>query len=92
LFLLTLFPLSSLILGVSEGLRGGVWAAITAHAAYNLSDALVPDLGTAATVVESALFFLFAGGCWAVWRRSARRGDPAAGSPGLTPVPEDAAC
>jgi uncharacterized protein len=73
LFLLTLFPLSYLILAVSEGLRGGVWAAIVAHAAFNLSDALVPDPGTLAAVVETAVFFVFAAGGWAVWRRSDQR-------------------
>jgi len=44
-FFLGLFPLTYLMLFVTERLRGGVPAAILMHAAWNLTDELVPPLG-----------------------------------------------
>ncbi|MFG1911752.1 CPBP family intramembrane glutamic endopeptidase [Kribbella sp. NPDC048928] len=44
-FFLELFPLSFVMLYVSERLRGGVPAAILVHAAWNLTEELVPPLG-----------------------------------------------
>ncbi|WP_410785217.1 CPBP family intramembrane glutamic endopeptidase [Kribbella sp. C-35] len=44
-FFLELFPLTFLMLFVSERLRGGVPAAILLHAAWNLMEELVPPLG-----------------------------------------------
>lgn len=71
LFLLTLFPLSYLILFASERLAGGVWAAILAHAAFNLSDALAPDPGKTALVTKTVAFLLLAGISRQLWRRAA---------------------
>ncbi|MEV5963641.1 CPBP family intramembrane glutamic endopeptidase [Kribbella sp. NPDC051952] len=64
LFFVGLFPLSYTMLFVSERLRGGVWAAILAHASYNLSEALVPDPNTVATAAKTAVTFLVAALCW----------------------------
>ncbi|TCC42022.1 CPBP family intramembrane glutamic endopeptidase [Kribbella speibonae] len=44
-FFLELFPLTLVMLFVSERLRGGVPAAILLHAAWNLTQELVPPLG-----------------------------------------------
>ncbi|MET9271039.1 CPBP family intramembrane glutamic endopeptidase [Kribbella sp. NPDC003557] len=44
-FFLELFPLTLVMLFVSERLRGGVPAAILLHAAWNLTEELVPPLG-----------------------------------------------
>ena len=44
-FFLELFPLTFLMLFVSEKLRGGVPGAILVHAAWNLTEELVPPLG-----------------------------------------------
>ena len=44
-FFLGLFPLTYVMLFVSERLRGGVPAAILVHAAWNLSEELIPPLG-----------------------------------------------
>ncbi|TCC10276.1 CPBP family intramembrane glutamic endopeptidase [Kribbella soli] len=44
-FFLELFPLTFVMLFVSERLRGGVPAAILLHAAWNLTEELVPPLG-----------------------------------------------
>jgi membrane protease YdiL (CAAX protease family) len=46
-FFLELFPLTFVMLFVTERLRGGVPAAILIHAAWNLTDELVPPLGNA---------------------------------------------
>jgi len=47
LFFAILFPLCFTMLYVSEGLRGGVWAAVLVHAAWNGADALLPADGDA---------------------------------------------
>lgn len=47
-FFLSLFPLSYVMLFVSERLRGGVPAAILVHAAWNLTQELIPPLGDGA--------------------------------------------
>lgn len=61
-FFLEVFPLTFVMLYVSERLRGGVPAAILVHAAWNLSSELVPPLGDGVwlellvlTVVAAAL-------------------------------------
>ncbi|MFF0343568.1 CPBP family intramembrane glutamic endopeptidase [Kribbella sp. NPDC004875] len=61
-FFLELFPLTFVMLFVSERLRGGVPAAILVHAAWNLTEELVPPLGKGVwlellvlTVVAAAL-------------------------------------
>lgn len=59
-FFLGLFPLTYLMLFVSEHLRGGVPAAILVHAAWNLTEELVPPLGDAAWL-ELVILTLLAG-------------------------------
>lgn len=70
LFFVGLFPLTYTILFVSERLRGGVWAAILVHAAWNLSEALIPPLNSTGLWVEFALMTLIAVSASLVWRRS----------------------
>jgi membrane protease YdiL (CAAX protease family) len=74
LFFLGLFPLSFTILFVSERLRGGVWAAILLHAAWNLTEELVPALSSTGLWVEFFLTTLIAVGVGLYWRRSPQGG------------------
>lgn len=71
-FVLMLLALSFTIVFVSERLRGGVWAAIAAHASFNLTDALLPDPNHLARVLEVLVAIAIAVGCWRVWRGSDR--------------------
>lgn len=73
LFFVGLFPLSYTFLFLSERLRGGVWAAVAAHAAWNLSEALMPGLNQIGTIMETAMFFAIAGGAAIVWRQADHR-------------------
>jgi uncharacterized protein len=73
LFFASLFPLSYTILFVTEHLRGGVWAAVLAHAAWNASDALLPAHGDAGAVVRAAVALAVAGAVAIVWRARDRR-------------------
>jgi membrane protease YdiL (CAAX protease family) len=70
LFFLGLFPLTFTILFVSERLRGGVWAAILLHAAWNLTEELVPALSSTGLWVEFFLTTLIAVSVGLYWRRS----------------------
>ena len=72
-FFLTLLPLSYLIILLVEDLRGGVWAAVAAHAGFNVADALLPPHGDLGSVIELALMIIIAvalGALCAVRRRS----------------------
>lgn len=60
LFFVEAIPLSYTILFLSERLGGGVWAAVTAHAAWNLTGALVPPATPLATAIELAAITLIA--------------------------------
>ena len=70
LFFLGLFPLTYTILFVSERLRGGVWAAVLLHAAWNLSEELIPPLSSTGLWVELFLTALIAISVGLLWRRS----------------------
>lgn len=72
LFFLGLFPLTYTILFVSERLRGGVWAAILMHAAWNLSEELIPPLSSTGLWVKFFLTTLTAVSVALFWRRSSR--------------------
>ncbi|GAA1546108.1 CPBP family intramembrane glutamic endopeptidase [Kribbella lupini] len=72
LFFLGLFPLTFTILFVSERLRGGVWAAILLHAAWNLTEELVPALSSTGLWVELFLTTLIAVSVGLYWRRVPR--------------------
>lgn len=74
LFFAGLFPLCYTILFVTEHLRGGVWAAVLVHAAWNASDALMPAHGDVGEVVETVGVLAVAGAVAIVWR--ARIGGP----------------
>ena len=81
LFFAGLFPLSYTILFVTERLRGGVWAAVLVHAAWNLSEELVPPLSATGLWLELFLTTLIAAGVGVIWRRS-----PSAITPRELPV------
>jgi membrane protease YdiL (CAAX protease family) len=70
LFFLGLFPLTFTILFVSERLRGGVWAAILSHAAWNLTEELVPALSPTGLWLEFLLMALIAVSVGLYWRRA----------------------
>ena len=69
LFFLGLFPLTYTILFVSERLGGGVWAAVLLHAAWNLSEQLVPPLSSTGLWLEFFLITLTAVTVGLIWRR-----------------------
>ncbi|WP_427889366.1 CPBP family glutamic-type intramembrane protease [Kribbella sp. GL6] len=73
-FFLELFPLSFVMLFVTERLRGGVPAAILVHASWNLTQELVPPLGRGEWV-ELLVMTSVAGvllTCWTPVRRGGR--------------------
>lgn len=72
-FFLALFPLSLLMLVVSEDLRGGVPAAILVHATWNLVDELLPPVGAAGQWLELGALVAFAAAVDRVRRRPAMR-------------------
>ncbi|MFG1817091.1 type II CAAX prenyl endopeptidase Rce1 family protein [Kribbella sp. NPDC049174] len=68
-FFLGLFPLTYLMLFVSERLRGGVPGAILTHAAWNLSEELMPPLDNGVWV-ELLVLAAVAGAVGWYWRRN----------------------
>jgi membrane protease YdiL (CAAX protease family) len=74
LFFVDLVPLSYLMLLASERLGGGVWVAIAIHAAWNLSEALMPSPSQVASVVETLAFFVMAAGAGVFIIRKSRKG------------------
>jgi uncharacterized protein len=68
-FFLELLPLSYVMLCVTEGLRGGVPAAILVHAAWNLTDELVPPPGAGAQWLELLLITAVAALVALLWRQ-----------------------
>ena len=69
LFFVSWIPVSYVILYVSERPRGGVWAAIVAHASFNVTEALLPPSGDAGAYVQTALLFVIAGLVGLTWQR-----------------------
>lgn len=68
-FFLGLFPLTYVMLFVTERLRGGVPAAILVHAAWNLTEELIPPLGNGVWV-ELLVLTATAGAVGWYWRRA----------------------
>jgi len=68
-FFLALFPLTYVMLFVCERLRGGVPAAILIHAAWNLSQELIPPLGKGVWVELLIVTAAAAAVGW-YWRRN----------------------
>lgn len=71
-FFLGLFPLSYLMLFVTERLRGGVPAAILVHASWNLTGELVPPLGNGGVWLELLVLSATAGVVGLAWRCARR--------------------
>jgi len=71
-FFLELFPLTYLMLFVTERLRGGVPAAILMHAAWNLTDELVPPLGNGGQWLKLLLLSATAAVVGLLWLRATR--------------------
>ncbi|BCJ38725.1 hypothetical protein Athai_62280 [Actinocatenispora thailandica] len=77
LFFVMIYPVTYLALFVSEHLRGGVWAAILLHAAWNFTDAVMPTVGTGGAALETVLCLAIAALAALAWYR--RRPVPASG-------------
>ncbi len=71
-FFLSLLPLTYLMLFVTERLRGGVLAAIVMHAAWNLTDELVPVPGSGGLWLRLLLLLVTAGAVAVWWRHRPR--------------------
>lgn len=69
LLLVGFVPFSLVILFLVERLRGGVLAAIAAHAGFNAAGALMPTGGPAASVLELAILLTMAAAVALVYRR-----------------------
>lgn len=69
-FFLLLFPFTYLILFVTERLRGGVPAAILMHAAWNLADETMPQLGNGGPWLKLVLLSATAAVVGLLWRRA----------------------
>lgn len=69
-FFLGLLPLTYLMLFVTERLRGGVPAAILMHAAWNLTDELVPPLGNGGQWLKLFLLSATAAVVGLLWLRA----------------------
>ncbi|TDD50702.1 CPBP family intramembrane metalloprotease [Kribbella antibiotica] len=69
IFFLEIFPLTFLMLFVTERLRGGVPAAILLHAAWNLTTELVPPLGNGVWLELLAVTAVAGAAGW-YWRRT----------------------
>ncbi|MDA0565575.1 hypothetical protein LG943_14810 [Streptomonospora sp. S1-112] len=74
LFFGTLPPLTYIMLFAYEHLAGGVWSAVLVHAAWNATDALVPEVGGTGQLLRSAFTLALAvavGVYWYARRRNA---------------------
>ncbi|WP_405064551.1 CPBP family intramembrane metalloprotease [Kribbella sp. NBC_01505] len=69
IFFLEIFPLTFLMLFVTERLRGGVPAAILLHSAWNLTTELIPPLGNGVWIEFIGLTAVAAGAA-VYWRRT----------------------
>lgn len=86
LFFVILFPLCYTILFVTEHLRGGVWAAVLVHAAWNASDALLPAHGDVGVMVQTAVALAVAAAVAIVWRARDPQAAPAGSRSALQPA------
>lgn len=63
-------PLTYIMVFVTERLRGGVWAAVGAHAGFNLMDSLTPQHGDRGALLEAMIMIGIAVLLAVVWRLS----------------------
>ncbi|SDS80150.1 CPBP family intramembrane glutamic endopeptidase [Microlunatus soli] len=73
-FFITVIALSYLILLATERLRGGVWAAVAAHATFNAADALLPPHGTTGALLEMLIMVTLAVLAALFWRSAVDSG------------------
>lgn len=71
IFFVATIPLSMTLLWLSEGLGGGVWAAIVGHLSVNVSLSLLPQPSVAAALVALGTSAAIAAIAW--WRMRARQ-------------------
>jgi hypothetical protein len=72
-FFVSMIPLSYTMIFVVERLRGGVWAAVAAHAGLNAAGALMPSYGDLGAVIELAVAIMVAVVVALAYRRHAGR-------------------
>lgn len=69
-FFISVISLTFVILFVSERLRGGVWAAVAAHAGFNAMDgSLMPSAGSTGALLEAGILIILALGSALMLRR-----------------------
>jgi len=85
LFFAMIYPITYLALYVSERLRGGVWAAILLHAAWNFTDAVMPASDAIGAAVQTTLFTAVAVAAALTWRRT-RPAVPSAPAPAVAGI------
>lgn len=68
-FFISVISLTFVILFVSQRLRGGVWAAVAAHAGFNAMDSLMPSAGSTGALLEAGLLVMLALGSALMLRR-----------------------
>lgn len=74
-FFVSMIPFSYVIMYATDRLRGGVWAAVAAHAGFNAAGALFPASGDLAALIELAVMIILAvavAAAGSVTRRTAR--------------------
>ncbi|MFC7620181.1 CPBP family intramembrane glutamic endopeptidase [Microlunatus sp. GCM10028923] len=59
-FFVSMIPFSYVIIYATERLRGGVWAAVAAHAGFNAAGALFPAAGDLAAMIELGVMIILA--------------------------------
>ena len=68
-FFIEIISMTFVILFVSQRLRGGVWAAVAAHAGWNAMDGLMPSSGATGALLEAGILIMLALGSALLLRR-----------------------
>jgi len=75
-FFIGVISLTFVILFVSQRLRGGVWAAVAAHAGWNAMDGLMPSSGSTGALLEAGILVMLALGSALMLTRGSSPGKP----------------